>query len=340
MSVPAHGTAAAASGQAQAAHPSAPIPVHGIPIGAHIRTVLGETGLQIFPLILGSGEFGWTVDMAASHDILDTYVGGGGNAVHTADSFSGGRSEYIVGQWLASRRLRDEVVLISRVGAHSDHPGLGPVELVRAVESTLTRLGTDHIDVLSLDARAGAPGSLEETLATAEWLVESGKIGHLGAIGLSAEQLVHARILSSAGYPRITVLDVPFNVLRRHEFDDDLRLVATAQSIAVTPSHALEHGFLTGKHRDQVRGGLSARAQQISANLNRRGIRTLKALDAVAAESHTTNAAVAVAWLLAQRAITAPIVNAYAPAQVEELMQGVGVRLTRAQLAELARAAQ
>jgi aryl-alcohol dehydrogenase-like predicted oxidoreductase len=321
-------------------HPSAPIPVQGAPLGQNLRVPLGEGGPQIFPLILGAAEFGWNVDLESSHDILDAYVELGGNAIHTADSFSGGRAEHIIGQWLSSRGLRDDVVIGARVGGHPDNPGLGPVNLVRAVEATLTRLGTDRIDVLYLDAVADGATALEDTLATAEWLVESGKARTLGAMGYTAAQLVEARIFASAGYPRITVLDVPFNVLRRHEFDADLRLVAGAQGMAFTPSHALEHGFLSGRHRTRVRGSLSVRGAQLAASLNRRGTRTLRALDAVGSELGVPDAAVAVAWLLAQRLVTAPIVNAYAPQHVEELVQGVGVRLSRSQLADIARAAE
>ena len=322
------------------AHPSAPIPVQGPPVGHAIRVALGESGIEVFPLILGGAEFGWNVDLESSHEILDTYVERGGNAVHTADSFSGGRSEHIIGQWLRSRGLRDEVVLAVRVGGHPDNPGLGPVNLVRAVEASLTRLGTDRIDVAYLDATADSVTALEDTLATAEWLVESGKVKAVGAMGYTAAQLVEARIFASAGFPRMTVLDVPFNVLRRHEFDSDLRLVAGAQGMAVTPSHALEHGFLAGHHRTRTRGSLTVRGAQLAANVNRRGSRTLRALDAVGTELGVPDAAVAVAWLLAQKLVTAPIVNAYAAQQVEELVQGVGVPLSRAHLSDIARAAE
>ena len=321
-------------------HPSAPIPVQGPSVGQNIRTPLGESGFDVFPLILGGAEFGWNVDLESSHDILDTYVELGGNVVHTSDSFAAGRSEHIIGQWLHSRGLRDDVTLAVRVGGHADNPGLGPVNLIRAVEASLTRLRTDRIDVLYLDATTDATTALEDTLATADWLVESGKVRALGAIGYTAAQLVEARIFASAGFPRITVLDVPFNVLRRHEFDADLRLVAGAQNIAVTPSHALEHGFLAGRQRTRIRGALSVRGAQLAANLNRRGSRTLRALDSVGSELGVPDAAVAVAWLLAQKLVTAPVVNAYAPAHVEELVQGVGVRLSRAQLSDIARAAE
>ncbi|WP_125132429.1 aldo/keto reductase [Microbacterium sp. 10M-3C3] len=322
-----------------ALHPSGPLPVQGRGVGAGVRVDLGETGLSVFPLALGGAEFGWNVDVEASHAVLDSYAERGGNMVHTADSFSGGRSEHIIGQWLRTRGTRDATVVAVRVGRHPDNPGLGSVNLVRAVEASLRRLDTDRIDVLYLDAHAGDAAPLEDTLATAEWLVDSGKVRALGAYGYAATQLVEARILSSAGYPRLTVLDVPYSVVRQDELDGDLRLVAGAQGMAVTPSHALAHGFLAGAQRARSRVVRSVRGQQVAAGLTRRGTRILRALDAVGAELSIPVAAVAVAWLLAQRIITAPIVNAFAPAHVDELVQGVGARLSRAQLADIARAA-
>ena len=324
----------------RATHPSAPIPVQGPPVGAAVRVPLGETGLEVFPLILGGAEFGWNVDLDISHEILDRYYELGGNIVHTADTHASGRSEHIIGQWLGSRGLRDDVVVTTRVGGDGDNPGLGPVSLVRAVEASLRRLGTDRIDVLYLDGAADHGTPLDDTLATAEWLVDSGKVRALGAYGFTPERLVEARILSSAGYPRLTVLDAPYNMLRRSDFEGDLRLVAGAQGMAVTPSHALQHGFLSGQHRSRSRAGLGVRGSQLVGSLTRRGNRLLRALDKVAAEVGVPDAAIAVAWLLAQKTVVAAIVSAYAPHHVDELVQGVGVRLSRAQLTELARAAE
>lgn len=323
-----------------ASHPSAPIPVQGVPVGAALRVPLGETGARVFPLVLGGAEFGWHVDLAAAHTILDAYREHGGNALNTSDGYAAGRSEHIIGEWLARRAVRDEIVLGVRVGTHPDHPGLGSVNLIRSVEASLTRLRTDRIDVLYLDATGGAPASLEDTLATAEWLIEAGKVRALGSFGHSAAQLVEARILASAGYPRITALDVPYNVLRGDEFDGDLRLVVGAQQIAVTPSQALEHGYLAGVHRSRSRMAASVRGSQLAAAMNRRGIRTLRALDRIGAELAIPTSAVAIAWLLAQRTVVAPIANVYAVQHVHEIVQGVGAKLSRAHLAEIARAAQ
>ncbi len=333
-------SAPAESPEVAAAHPSAPIPVQGPALGDALRVPLGESGLRVFPLVLGGAEFGWHVDPTAAHGILDAYRLRGGNAVHTSDGYAAGRSEYIIGQWLQSRGAREETVLAVKVGTHPDHPGLGSVDLIRSVEASLTRLQTDRIDVLYLDAASDTVTALEDTLATAEWLVESGKILALGAHGHTAAQLVEARILASAGYPRLTVLDVPYNVLRRGDFEGDLRLVAGAQGIAVTPSQALEHGYLAGAHRSRAGVASSVRGNQLAAAMNRRGSRTLRALDKVGAELSIPTAAVAIAWLLSQRTVAAPIVNAYAISHIEELVQGVGARLSRAQLADIARAAQ
>lgn len=331
-------TSEASAPQLDADHPSAPIPIVGPGVGETIRVELGESGHRVFPLMLGAAEFGWNVDLETSHGILDRYVEFGGNAIHTADGFSGGRSEHIIGQWLRSRGLREQVVIGARIGAHADNPGLGSVNLVRAVEGSLSRLGVDRIDVLYLDAALDTTTNLEDTLATVEWLVEAGKIGTVAASGFAPERLVEARILASAGYPRIEIIDTPYNLLRRQPFEGDLRLVATAQSLAVTPSHALEHGFLSGRHRSKSVVSRGVRGEQLRGSMNRRGTKVLRALDEVAAELSVPVAAISVAWLLAQHTVAAPIVNVFAADHVDELMQGAGVSLTRAQVSELSRA--
>lgn len=327
------GAAAAAPDATSMQHPSEPINTTGPALGTLVRAAYGESGISAFPLMLGGAEFGWSIDQAHSFEILDRYRELGGNIVHTSDGFAGGRSEHIIGQWLRARSARSETIVAVRIGSHPDHPGLSSTNLVRAVEASLTRLDIEHIDVVYLDG-SDSRSPLEDTLATAEWLAESGKVGAFGAYGLSPERLVEARILSSAGYPRLTMLDVPYNLVRREAFEGDLRLVAVAQSLAVTPSHALEHGFLSGLHRSRARLQ-GARGMQMLGNMNRKGTKVLRVLDRIAAEIGVPDAAVAVAWLLAQRAVVAPIVNAYAAAHVDELVQGVGTSLGRAHMAEL-----
>src|SRR3546814_8482356 len=107
---------------AAASHPSAPIPVQGPALGEGVRVALGESGLDVFPLALGGAEFGWNVDVEASHGILDTYAELGGNMLHTTDSFSRGRSEHIIGQWMRSRGTRDHMGGAGRTGRDPGNP--------------------------------------------------------------------------------------------------------------------------------------------------------------------------------------------------------------------------
>jgi aryl-alcohol dehydrogenase-like predicted oxidoreductase len=322
-------------------HPSSPIPVmgDGAGLGAAIRRTLGETDLSVFPLALGSSVFGWTAQVDASAAILNRYYDFGGNFIDTADSYSAGRSEHIIGQWMSRRRNRDDIVLATKIGNHPDNPGLGPVAMVRAVEASLERLQTDHIDLLyfHLDDRS-VP--LEDTLGTAQWLIESGKVRYLGASNFSAERLVEARILSAAGYPRIEALETHYSLLHRQPFEGDLGLVSRGQGLGVMPYFALENGFLTGKYRSRADLDGSTRAARVARHLNRNGLRVLTALDAVAAEHNVPVASIALAWLLAKAGVVAPVASASRPEQVDALVGATAIRLTRAQVVELERAAR
>lgn len=322
-------------------HPSSPIPVmgDGAGLGVSIRRPLGETPLSVFPLALGTSVFGWTAQVDASAAILNRYFDFGGNFLDTADSYSAGRSEHIIGQWMARRRNRDDVVVATKIGNHPDNPGLGPVAMVRAVEASLERLQTDHIDLLyfHIDDRT-VP--LEDSLGTAQWLMESGKVRYLGASNFSAERLVEARILSAAGYPRIEALETHYSLLHRQPFEGDLGLVSRGQGLGVMPYFALENGFLTGKYRSRSDLDGSARGARVARHLNRNGLRVLHALDALAAEQDAPVASIALAWLLAKPGVVAPVVSASRPEQVDALVRSTVIQLTRSQLLELERAAR
>jgi aryl-alcohol dehydrogenase-like predicted oxidoreductase len=303
-----------------------------------IRVGLGESGIRIYPLMLGTGEFGWNVNQASATSILDRFVELGGNALYTSDSYAAGRSEHIVGTWMRECANRDEMVVCVRVGGHEDNPGLGSVSLVRAVEASLERLGIERIDVLYLDATLDSSTHTEDILATSQWLHESGKIGAIGAYGFSTHQLIEARILGAADYPHVEVIDTPYNLLQRTPFEGDLQRLAITQGISVTPSHALAHGFLSGNHRVKGKTGHSVRGGQLRDQFNRRGIRVLEVLDSVATDAAVPVAAVALGWLLAQRQVVAPIVNPLAASHVTEIMQSARINFTRAQLSALERA--
>ena len=300
---------------------------------------VGESDLAVYPLSLGASVFGWTADGDTSLRILDRFARLGGNFIDTADSYVGGRSEVLIGQWMHERRNRDSLVVATKVGRHQDNPGLGSVSIVRAVEASLERLKTDHVDLLYFhDDDPDVP--LEDSLATAEWLIESGKVRYLGASNFSADRLIEARILSSTGLPKFIAVQTQYNLMHRSEFESALRIVASAQGLAVMPYYALANGFLTGKYRSKDDLNADARSIRAAAYVNRRGQRVLAALDRVAAEHQSTPATIALAWLLAKRNVVAPVASASRPEQVDALMLAAGIRLTRAQMLELDRVSE
>lgn len=300
---------------------------------------IGESDLAVYPLSLGASVFGWTADGDTSLAILDRFAALGGDFIDTADSYVGGRSEVLIGKWMRERGNRDDLVVATKVGRHHENPGLGSVSIVRAVEASLERLQTDRIDLLYFhDDDAEVP--LEDSLATAEWLIETGKVRYLAASNFSADRLIEARIMASAGLPKFVAIQTQYNLMHRSEFESALRIVAAAQGLAVMPYYALANGFLTGKYRSKSDLSADARSVRASAYVNRKGMRVLAVLDRIAAEHGVSPASIAIAWLLAKRTIVAPVASASRPEQVDGLMAAAGIRLTRAQMLELDRVSE
>ncbi|MDR6614292.1 MULTISPECIES: aldo/keto reductase [Microbacteriaceae] len=300
---------------------------------------IGESDLAVYPLSLGASVFGWTADGDTSLAILDRFTELGGDFIDTADSYVGGRSEVLIGKWMRERRNRDRMVVATKVGRHHDNPGLGSVSMIRAVEASLERLQTDHIDLLYFH-EDDPETPLEDSLATAEWLIESGKVRYLGASNFSADRLIEARILASSGLPKFVAIQTQYNLMHRSEFESAPRIVAAAQGLAVMPYYALANGFLTGKYRSKGDLTAGARSVRAAAYVNRRGQRVLAVLDRIAAEHHVAPASIALAWLLAKRTIAAPVASASRPDQVDALMAAAGIRLTRSQMLDLDRVSE
>ncbi len=300
---------------------------------------IGESDLAVYPLSLGASVFGWTADGDTSLAILDRFAALGGDFIDTADSYVGGRSEVLIGKWMRERGNRDDLVVATKVGRHHENPGLGSVSIVRAVEASLERLQTDHVDLLYFhDDDPDVP--LEDSLATADWLIESGKVRYLAASNFSADRLIETRIMASAGLPKFVAIQTQYNLMHRAEFESALRIVAAAQGLAVMPYYALANGFLTGKYRSKSDLSADARSVRASAYVNRKGMRVLAVLDRIAAEHGVSPASVSIAWLLAKRTIVAPVASASRPEQVDGLMAAAGIRLTRAQMLELDRVSE
>jgi aryl-alcohol dehydrogenase-like predicted oxidoreductase len=301
------------------------------------RRRIGPSDLEVFPLALSGNVFGWTADAAESEKVLDAYVAQGGNFIDTADSYAGGRSEIIIGNWLRSRGARENVVLATKVGKSADHPGLSARATTAAVEASLRRLRTDRIDLLYLHID-DPDVPFEETLLAVDELVRAGKVRHFGASHHTGSRLMEARIASAQlGVARMVALQNHYNLVFRREYEEGLARVAADLELGVMPRFALASGFLSGKYRSKADLDGSRRAE-VGQFLNRAGMRVLQALDAVAAEHDSPPATIALAWLLSKPNVVAPVVSASTVDQVFDLVAAVDIRLTRSQLTSLDRA--
>ncbi len=299
---------------------------------------VGQSDLAVFPLAIGGNVFGWTADDASTNEILDTFVGLGGNLIDTADSYAGGRSETMIGNWMRARRNRANMVVATKVGKSADNPGLRARVLTRAVHASLARLGTDYIDLLFLHIDDESV-AFDETLLAVDELIRAGKVRYFGGSDHTGNRLIEARIASAQlGVAPMVALQKHYNLVHRDEYEGDLARVAGQQGLGVLPRFALESGFLTGKYRHKTDLTPTERGGAASKHLNRRGMRVLSALDSVAGQQNSSVASVALAWLLSKPNVVAPIVSASRAEHVGDLMAASELQLTRHQVADLDKA--
>ena len=307
---------------------------------------LGRTSLEIAPLVLGGNVFGWTADEKTSFAVLDRFLEGGLDTIDTADSYSrwvpgnrGGESETIIGRWMKARGNRDKVVIVTKVGSDmgQGRKDLSAAYIAKAVEDSLRRLQVDTID-LYLSHWPDPSTPYEETLEAYKRLIAQGKIRHCGASNLHAAQLRSALdIANQHGLPRYDVLQPEYNLYDRASFDGPLRDLCVAEEIGVITYYSLAMGFLSGKYRTEADLAGSVRGGGVRKYLTPRGNRILAALDAVAERHGAKPAEVALAWLIAQPGVTAPIASATSVEQVESLVRAVSLKLSGEDVAELDR---
>lgn len=302
------------------------------------RRTIGSSDLSVFPLAMSGNVFGWTADDAATNDILDTYVAQGGNFVDTADSYAAGRSETMIGNWMRSRRNRDDIVVATKVGKSADNPGLKARVLTRAVNASLERLQVQYIDLLYLHID-DVNVEFDETLLAVDELIRAGKVRYFGGSDHTGNRLIEARIASAQlQVAPMVALQNHYNLVHRREYEGDLAHVAMRQALGVMPRFALASGFLTGKYRHKSDLAKNERGGEAAKHLNRRGLRILAALDGVAAAHDTSVASIALAWLLTKPNVVAPVASASHPDQVLDLTAAAHVQLTRHQINALDRA--
>jgi aryl-alcohol dehydrogenase-like predicted oxidoreductase len=308
---------------------------------------LGASDLRIAPLVFGGNVFGWTADKATSFALLDAFVDAGGSMIDTADAYSawvpghsGGESETVIGEWLKSSGKRDRVLIASKVGMLPGEGGekLAPERIAAACDASLKRLGTDRIDLYFAhrDDEAQSQDAVAEAFAR---LVQAGKVRVLGASNFHAARLKSAvETARAAGLPHYQVLQPEYNLVSRHKFEGELQDYCIEHNIGVVPYRGLASGFLTGKYRSADDLVQSVRGGGMGDLLDGKGKAVLAAMDEVAADTGATLSQVALAWLMAQPGITAPIASATSVEQLHDLLPALDLTLTKGQLDRLTNA--
>jgi aryl-alcohol dehydrogenase-like predicted oxidoreductase len=304
----------------------------------------GKTDLEIVPVVFGGNVFGWTADEARSFELLDAWVDRGFNCVDTADVYSvwmpghvGGESETILGKWLAKSGKRDKIVLLTKVGFEmkSGGKGLAKKYILQEVEASLTRLQTDYVDLYQSHTDDETV-PLEETLEAYAQLIDQGKVRYIGASNYKGARLAEAiERADEKKLPEYRVLQPEYNLHDRQKYEEDLAPVAEKYGLGVIPYFSLASGFLTGKYQTLEDAKGKKREARVQKYFDERGMKILKALKQVSEETGAEQAAVSLAWLLAQPTVTAPIASATSVEQMRAMSAAVELELSATQVALL-----
>ncbi|MDQ6710393.1 MAG: aldo/keto reductase [Candidatus Dormibacteraeota bacterium] len=305
----------------------------------------GQTDLRVSVLGLGCGGFGGVgsapelfgkgEDQTAAFAIMDRAVEAGINYFDTADSYGGGASERMIGAWLHERKIRDQVVLSTKVFyAMAEGPNeqsLSRRHIVDAIEGSLRRLQTDHVDLyVTMEPDPGTPE--DETLQAMDELVKAGKVRFIGASNASASQLRHSLALSDRlGVVRYQSVQNGYNLLDR-EMEREVLPLAASESLAVTPFSPTSGGLLTGKYRfgeaPPSDSRLALRPEPYRGLVTERTFRSIAELRAAAEERGLDTGALALAWVLSHPAVTAALIGPRRPEQFAPWLQAVDVHLS------------
>ncbi len=297
---------------------------------------LGHSGIEVPILCLGGNVFGWTADLQRSFELLDALLESGLNFVDTADSYStwapgnkGGESEAIIGQWFAARKNRSKVILATKVGSPMGEgkKGLSRKYIRQEVEESLKRLQTDYIDLYQ-SHRDDESTPQAETLGVYAELIKEGKVRAIGCSNFTPERLQSAlEVSSKEKLPRYETVQPEYNLYDRAGYEQKLEGICVQNGLGVIPYFSLASGFLSGKYRSAEQAASRPRAGMLKKYFNERGTRILESLDKVAREVKARPSQVALAWLMARPAITAPIASATTVEQLKELVDATRVQL-------------
>ncbi|MCU1677775.1 MAG: alcohol dehydrogenase [Frankiales bacterium] len=303
---------------------------------------LGSSDLEISTLCLGGNVFGWTADKATSFAVLDAYTDAGGNFIDTSDSYSawvpgntGGDSELIIGEWLAGRSDRDDIVVATKVSRHPDFRGLAAATVAGAADASLKRLGTDRIDLYF--AHFDDPDTpLEETVGAFDALVQDGKVRYVGVSNYTPERLQEwIDIATRSGYALPVSLQPHYNLVYRTTYEREYLPIVQRHGLGVVPYYALAGGFLTGKYRTAADLEGKDRGATVRRYWSDAGLAAVAALDEIAKDHGVAPSTVALAWLQHRPGVAAPIASARNVAQLPDLLAAGSLLLSADEIALL-----
>ena len=303
---------------------------------------LGNSGIKVSPVCLGTMTFGREADEQTSFAIMDYFVEQGYNFLDTADVYSKGGSEEVVGRWMNERQNRQRVVLATKVfGAMGPGPnegGLSRLHIQRAVEESLRRLQTDVIDIYQIH-RWDFEAPPEESLEALNDLVRVGKVRYIACSNLSGWQLARYLSISDANvFKRFISVQPVYNALNRSAELEILPLCEN-QGLGVIPYNPLAAGVLTGKYSRGVElpagSRLDANANYRDRYLDDQMFDIVDDFVGTAADMNVTPAQLALAWVMADRRVTAPILGARNLEQLQESLKGATLELTQEQRAKI-----
>jgi aryl-alcohol dehydrogenase-like predicted oxidoreductase len=312
--------------------------------------LLGRSGLRVSPLALGAmtfgSDWGWGADQDEAHRIFDTYVERGGNFIDTANQYTNGTSEQLVGTFAADKRDRLVIATKYTLATHAGDPNSGGnhrKSMVRSVEASLRRLATDYIDLLYLHIW-DATTPVEEILRAMDDLVRSGKVLYLGISDTAAWQIARMQTMADLrGWSSLVALQIEYNLVERTG-ERDLIPMAREMGLGVVPWSPLRSGVLTGKYTPADLHSSGGGAAEIGLRkdvalaigaLSKRGLAIADVVKSVATQIGKYPSQVALAWTLLNPGVTSPIVGARTLKQLEENLGALDVILAEVHRARL-----
>lgn len=305
---------------------------------------LGKTDIKLPPITFGGNVLGWTTDEKMSFRLLDELLERGFNFIDSANVYSkwipgnhGGESETMLGNWMTSRKNRDKVLIATKVGMLTEDTEavLSPDNITKQIEASLKRLQTDYIDVyFSHKFEDHTP--IQETMRTYDKLIQQGKVRTIGASNFPIEKLkASQKIAADHNLARYEVFQPEYHLMARQKFESDYQKYCIDENISVTSYMTLASGFLTGKYQNISDTEGSSRQDRVKDYFTDKGEKVLKALKNVSEKHNVSEAAVTLAWTMAQPGITSPIASGTKPQHLQSFYEALNLKLDKEDLQRL-----